>query len=347
MEKVSFGKTSDGKEAFLYEISNGKGMRLRATNYGATVVSIFMPDKNGVEKDIVLGYEQVLSYEKEGGYFGATVGRYCNRISDARIVIDGAEYVLDANDFENNLHSGNHSMCYMHWDVESHTENSITFTCVSKDLEQGFPGNVTAKVTYTLTENYDFEITYHAVSDKKTTMNFTNHAYFNLNGDEVPTILDNVLEMRASHYTPIKSSKAIPTGEIAPVEGTPFDFRTAKPIGQDIAKADDQLTYGNGYDHNYVLDRSGDGLELAAIAYSPSTGIRMEITTDCIGIQLYTGNGINQQKGKRGTVYGKNQAFCLETQYFPNSINEPNFKTPIYEAGEAFTSKTVHHFSIV
>lgn len=346
MDRKSFGKTKEGKEAFIYSISNSQGMEVYATDFGATVVSILVKDKDGNKRDVVLGYDDVSGYQNNSAYFGATVGRNCNRISNAKVTIDGVEYQLEANDHENNLHSGSNAVSGQLWTVLEQKENQITFRYISPDLAEGFPGTATIDVTYEVTEDNSFAISYHAVSDKKTVFNFTNHCYFNLNGHDGANVLDHQLQIHASHYTPVASAKAIPTGEIAEVEGTPFDFRTAKPIGQDINADHEQLLYGNGYDHNFALDRTGEGVEEAALAYSPETGIRLQVLTDCIGLQLYSANFIKGQKGKDNIVYRNNGAFCLETQFFPNAINEPNFVTPLTDANEPFDSRTVYHFSV-
>jgi len=346
MNKTSFGKTHTGEEVSLYEITNDKGMKVLVTDFGATVVSIFVNDKDGNKRDVVLGYDDVSVYEKETCYFGATVGRYANRISDAKINIDGIEYVLEANDNENNLHSGSHGTSGRVWNVKEYKDNEITFTIEDKDLEQGYPGNAVMNVTYTVTEDNELAISYNAKADKTTTFNMTNHSYFNLNGHKSGKVYSQILQIKASHYTPVKSAKAIPTGEIAPVEGTPFDFRQAKPIGQDIEADDVQLGYGHGYDHNFAIDKTVEGIEKVADVYSPESGICMEVLTDNIGIQLYTANFIGGQVGKDGYEYEDRGAFCLETQFYPNSINEPNFTTPITKAGEEYNSKTVYRFAV-
>lgn len=344
MEKKNFGRTAAG-DASLYTIANTKGMKVQMTDFGATLVSVFVKDKNGKDTDVILGYVEAAEYEKQGGYFGATVGRNCNRISDARITIDDTQYMLDANDNENNLHSGINCLSKRIWDVKEHLENKITLTVEDADMQQGFPGNATVTLTYEVTEENELKITYHAVSDKKTVFNFTNHSYFNLKGTGTAT--DHILQIKASHYTPVKDAKAIPTGEIASVEGTPFDFREPKAIGKDIGADNEQLHYGNGYDHNYAIDKEQAGMETVATVYSEESGIRMDVSTDCIGIQLYTANFIRGQKGKGGVTYNDQDAFCLETQYFPNAINEPNFTTPLTEAGEEYHSETIYKFSLI
>ena len=344
MLKEKFGDTKKGMEAYKYELVNSKGMKAVVTDYGATVLSLYVKDKNGDLQDVVLGYDDLASYERGTSYFGAIVGRYANRISNAQITIDGVDYKLEANDNENSLHSGSNGVSGLVWDVKNYTDSSITFTIVSKDLEQGFPGNATIEVTYTVTEDNELAIKYHAVADKATTFNMTNHSYFNLEGCSAGVVYDQKLQINASGYTPVCSAKAIPTGEIAPVEGTPFDFRQMKKIGQDINQENEQLSYGNGYDHNFAIDKKTDGIELVATACAPNTGIKMDVLTDAIGIQLYPANFIAGNIGKGNTTYVDRGAFCLETQYFPNSINEPNFVRPVFAANEAYDTTTIYRF---
>ena len=346
MRKTSFGTTKSGCVASTYEIGNGRGVRLIATDFGATVVSIFVKDKNGTERDVILGYDDLASYERAECYFGATVGRNANRIANAKVTIDGVEYELEKNDNENSLHSGSNGVSVKMWDVEEYTDTKITFGYTSKDMEQGFPGNCQMHVTYEVTEQNEFKITYHIVSDKKTVINMTNHSYFNLAGQENGNVLDQTLQIAASHYTPMKDSKSIPTGEIASVEGTPFDFRKEKPIGQDIKASHEQLIFANGYDHNFAIDKTKDGVEKIASAYCSESGIRMDVYTDLPGVQLYTANFVGGQHGKKGAVYVQNSAFCLETQYYPNAVNEPNFASPVFDAGRPYDSTTVYAFSV-
>lgn len=344
MSKMLFGKASSGQEVYKYEIKNANGMKVVLTDMGAAVVDIWVKDKEACFRDVALGYDEVELYENEGTYFGAIVGRYANRISDAKIEIDGVVYELDANDNENTLHSGKDSMAKKVWSVKEHTENKIIFSYTSAHLEQGFPGTAVCDVIYEVTENNELSISYYAVSDKKTTFNMTNHTYFNLNGHDAGDILNHKLCIKASGYTPVKNSKSIPTGEVAKVEGTPFDFRTSKPIGRDIEEPLEQLIFGQGYDHNFALDKENTGVEKIAEVYSVDSGITMEVWTDCIGVQLYTGNFLDGDKGKHGCSYKKRSGFCLETQYFPNSINEPNFVRPVTEANVPYETKTIYAF---
>lgn len=345
MNKKSFGKTSAGVEAFTYELTNGKGMKAVVTDFGATVVQICVPAKDGRGRDVVLGYESAEAYEKGGGYFGATVGRFANRIAGAKVVIEGVAYPLEDNDRGNTLHSASNGVSHIVWDVKDYTDNKVTFVCENKEVANSFPGNATIEVTYEVTEDNGLSISYHGVADKTTTFNMTNHSYFNLNGHESGVIFDQTVQINASHFTPT-DDKAIPTGELAPVAGTPFDFLEAKPIGRDIKADHVQLKYANGYDHNYAIDKTTEGVELIATAYCKESGIRMDVLTDAVGVQLYSANFIGHQKGKEGAVYTDNSAFCLETQYFPNSINEPNFQSPITKVGETYETRTIYQFSV-
>lgn len=346
MEKYVFGKNSLHQEVYKYNIKNKKGMKVVLTDIGAAVVELWVTDKNGVLRDVALGYDEVELYEKEGTYFGATVGRYANRIANAKIEIDGVLYELDANDNENTLHSGKHSIGKKIWSVKEYTEDKIVFTYTSAHLEQGFPGTAVCDVTYEVTDDNELKISYYAVSDKKTTFNMTNHTYFNLNGHDAGNILNHELMIKASGYTPVKDRKAIPTGEVTMVENTPFDFRVEKPIGRDIEEPFDQLIFGQGYDHNFALDKETAGVEKIADAYSAESGIDMEVWTDCIGIQFYSGNFLDGDAGKNDCNYVRRGGFCLETQYFPNSINEPNFVRPITEANMPYKTKTIYKFGI-
>lgn len=344
MKKESFGKTSIGLETYKYNIENKKGMRVVLTDMGAAIVEIWVKDSEGNFRDVALGYDDVQLYEKEGTYFGAIVGRYANRISNAEFEIDGTVYKLDANNNENNLHSGAKGLAREVWKVAEQEENRIVFSCLAVD--DGFPGTATCYVTYEVTEENELKISYAATPDKKSPFNMTNHAYFNLNGHDAGTILNHELLIKASGYTPVIDNKAIPTGEIANVENTPFDFRVSKPIGRDIEEEFEQLIFGQGYDHNFVLDKEAEGVEKIAEAYSADSGIKMEVYTDCVGVQLYTGNFLDNDLGKRGHCYERRAGFCLETQFFPNSINEPKFLRPITDAGETYKTQTIYKFDV-
>ena len=349
MESRNFGRTKAGQQVMLYTLRNERGLILEVSSLGATIVSLKIPDRDGVIRDVVLGYDNVKDYEEKTYYFGAVIGRNANRIRDAKCNIAGYTYRLDQNDNENNLHSGNHGFHSAVW-IPAYKENQtnkITFTYFSAEGEQGFPGNMTAQVTYSLTEQNELVIAYEAKTDKTTIANFTNHAYYNLSGHDSGNIEHQELEILASYYTPVIDAKAIPTGEIAKVIGTPMDFRVAKEIGQDINEPYEQLAFASGYDHNYVLDKANGTLQLAARAKSKVTGITMNVFTDCVGMQFYSGNFIENHIGKSGVNYGNRQGFCLETQYFPNAMNDVNFESPILEAGQDYHTKTVMSFSAV
>ncbi len=324
-------------------IANSKGMRAEVCTLGATLVSLFFKDKNGVEKDLVLGYDNPADYLNHTTYFGATVGRNGNRIKNGKFTLNGTEYLLEKNDGENNLHSGSKGLCYKEWEVEKETENSVTLSSVSKDLEQGFPGTMTAKVTYAIGEDNALSIDYEAVSDKDTVANFTNHSYFNLGGHDSGTMVNQKLKLYSSKFTPVDGT-LIPTGELRDVKGTPMDFTEFKAIGKEIDAEDEQLKFGGGYDHNFIVD--GKGYRLMAEAVSEDTGIHMKAYTDAPAVQFYAGNFIKKQVGKEGCAYDDRHGFCLESQYCPDAVNNPAFESPILKAGETYRTRTVYQFSI-
>ena len=348
MEKRVFGTTNDGTEYHLYSFTNKNNMTMVLTELGATLVSVLVPDKNGVLRDVVLGYDQPQDYIDHTCYFGTVIGRSGNRIDKGRFTINGRTYQMDINDNENNLHSGNNGYDSRKWDVRSVCEekNSITFGLESPDGDQGFPGNFQVTVTYTLTDDNEIILHYEGSSDADTVANMTNHTYFNLAGHNSGSMEKQILMIAADAYTPVRDSQSIPTGEIAPVEGTPMDFRTAKPIGRDINADFEQLKFVGGYDHNYVLSKDAGTMKKMAEAYCEETGIAMEARTDCCGVQFYAGNFITDQTGKGGAAYGKRHGFCLESQFFPNSVNEPNFAHPFLKANERYDTKTVYRFSV-
>lgn len=341
-----FGKTKEGNDVNKYTLVNKNGMEVTLIDLGATIVSVKVAGADGNVKDVVLGYDTPLDYQNNTCYFGAVIGRNSNRINQARINLDGVDYQLEANDNENNLHGGSNGFHAVIWKVDEVSDSSITFSYLSKDLEQDFPGNMLAKVRYDLTDANELVISYEATTDKTTVANFTNHAYFNLDGHETGSIENQQLEILASYYTPVVDSKAIPTGEVAKVSGTPMDFRKMTAIGERINDNFEQLVYVGGYDHNYVLDKADGTMQLAARAKAVSSGICMDVYTDCVGIQLYAGNFIGEQSGKDGVTYGKRHGFCLETQYFPNAINDENFKRPILRPEETYKSSTKYCFSV-
>ncbi len=341
VEVSQFGRTQLGKDIKLYTIKNGKGMEAAVTNIGACLVNLLVPDKEGNVKDVILGFEAGEDYLVNGSFFGATVGRSANRIANAKFSIDGKEYKLAVNDNDNNLHSdfykGMHKVL---WNAET-GDDHVKFSYSSPDMENGFPGNFEISVTYTLTKDNELVISYEGVSDKKTLINMTNHTYFNLAGHDSGSIEKTKLMIKASHYTPVVAG-AIPTGEIAPVAGTVMDFTKPKTIGEDIGACFEQLLLVKGYDHNYVVDNYNGSSQL--IATAEADGRRMEVYSDLPGVQFYAGNCIAPQEGKDGAHYRERTGFCLETQYFPNSANDPAFEHPIFDAGQKYETTTIYKF---
>lgn len=347
MATANFGKTKEGADVSMYTLKNVGGMEVDIISLGAALRAIRVPDRDGAVRDVLLGYDSPEDYQNVRGYLGAVIGRNGNRIANARVTIDGVVYSLEANDNENNLHSGSHGFHAALWTAPEADDSHVVLTYHSPDGEQGFPGNMDVSVTYTLTDAGELVLDYRAITDKKTVANFTNHAYFNLNGHESGNIEDQKLEILASHYTPVTDGKAIPSGEIASVSETPMDFRQMSVIGARINDDFDQLKYTGGYDHNYVLDKADGSLRLAARAQSDESGIRMDVYTTCVGVQFYAGNYVGGQTGKGGVFYDRRQGFCLETQYFPNSVNEKNFQQPFLAPGEIYESSTKYCFSLI
>jgi aldose 1-epimerase len=339
-----FGKTHDGRDAHLYTLSNKAGMEVVITDFGATVVSIKVADRNGKYGDVVLGYDTLEGYENGTAYIGATAGRYANRIAGAKFSLDGKEYTLPKNDHENHLHGGFNKVL---WDSAPGSLNNpslLRLRYLSKDGEEGYPGNLSVEVSFSLSEANELRVEYSATTDKKTVVNLTNHSYFNLAGSG--TILENKLTLRGGRFTPVDAS-LIPTGELRPVAGTPFDFREATTVGARIEQDDEQLKLGHGYDHNWVLDAGiKDKPSLAATLYEPTTGRVLEVSTTEPGIQVYTGNFLDgTAHGKGGVNYERRTAICLETQHFPDSPNHPDFPTTTLKPGRKFHSVSVYKFS--
>ena len=331
-----------------FELTNKNGMKVKVTEFGAVLMQVIVPAKDGSLKDVVMGFDNPEDYRGNEAFFGATVGRNANRIKDARFTIDGVEYQLAANDGPNNLHSDKDKGFHMvHWDgVFNEAENSVTFSYVSPDGENGFPGEAKMKVTYRLDDENGLEIHYEGECDKKTVLNCTNHSYFNLSGDLTTSIHDHELKLNCSHYTPVVEG-AIPTGEIADVKGTVFDFTEFRKIGANIDDDVEQLKLVQGYDHNFVIDHKTGSYDKIAEARCERSGIKMEVYTDLPGVQFYAGNVTGPQKGKDGVLYGKRQSFCLETQYFPNSINQENFESPVFGAGKKYDTRTKYKFGLI
>jgi aldose 1-epimerase len=343
MTEQLFGTLPDGTAVSLLTLEN-KFLRCTLSTYGATLVSLEVKRANHSPLDVVLGYNTLEGYLAQSAFLGATIGRHANRIGASRFTLNGTEYILPANEGENQLHGGN-GFDKRVWAASPAGDSAVTFTLVSPDGDQGFPGTLTASVTYALEENR-LVLTYQANSDRDTVCNLTNHSYFNLNGQGSGSALGHVLQLHASAFTPVSSSACIPTGEIRPVEGTPMDFRTPTPMGQRIDQADEQLRFGNGYDHNWAIDGTVGQLRSAAVVKGDQSGLSMEVFTDLPGIQFYAANGLaGNPAGKDGTPYGNREAFCLETQFFPDAMNHPNFVQPILRAGEVWNSQTVYAFS--
>lgn len=339
----SFGVTSKGVETSLYTLKNQNGMVAAVSDFGATLVQIQVPDKDGKVQDVVLGYDDVKGYEAGTLYFGATVGRVANRIGKASFELNGKTYQLTQNDNQNSLHGGRDYYNYRMWETEEVDDNHVTFLLHSEDGDQGYPGNVDIRVIYTLTEENEVKIHYVAVPEEDTLLNLTNHSYFNLSGNGSGTVLDQEVMICADAYTRA-DAESIPTGEIVPVEGTPMDFRQMKPIGKEIEADYEALHLGGGYDHNWVLN--GIGTRKVAAMHSEATGITMEVYTDLPGMQLYTGNFIVRETGKNGAIYEKRHAACFETQYFPDAVHKDHFQGPVVRAGETYDTTTTYKFFV-
>ena len=347
--QIPFGKLPCGRDATLYILRNSKGFCASVSDFGATLVSILAPDRTGRLTDVLCGFESADVYARADGYLGATVGRFCNRIARGRFELDGAVYdSLYINDGGNHLHGGKVGFSHRLWSLDGMVdgeEPALTLRLRSPDGEEGYPGNLNVAVTFSVSADNALSVHYIAETDKATPINLTNHAYFNLGGFASGNVLDQVLWLDAESYLR-GDAGLVPTGEVVPVAGTPFDFREMKEIGRDIEADDTQLRYAGGYDHNYALDKADGTMQLAARARGAKSGICMDVYTDCVGIQLYTGNFITPQTGKGGVQYGKRHAFCLETQYFPNAVNEKNFKSPVLKAGDTYCSKTKYCFGL-
>lgn len=344
-----FGNLPDGREVYAFTLDNGRGIRLDAITYGGIIVSLETPDRAGQRGDIVLGYDDLAGYLAETPYFGAIIGRYGNRIGNAEFALDGRRYALAANNGPNHLHGGVVGFDKVLWAASPFARGDsvgVVFRYTSPDGEEGYPGALAATVTYTLTADGSLVFDYQATTDKPTPVNLTQHSYFNLAGDGARDVLDHVLTVYADSFTPVDST-LIPTGEIVPVEGTPFDFRTPTAIGARIGAADRQLEFGGGYDHNFVLSRGGDALAHAAHVYEPTTGRTLDIYTTEPGLQFYSGNFLDGSLvGKSGRVYEHRYGLCLETQHYPDSPNKPTFPSTILRPGEEYQSRTVLKFAV-
>ena len=349
LDPARFEKMIDNNQPVkLYTLKNKNGMEVCITNFGARIVSIMVPDKNGKMTDVVLGFDNIEDYINVPSDFGATIGRYANRIGQGKITIDGKEIQLPQNNYGHCLHGGPTGWQYKVFKANQNDEKTIKLTVESPDGDNNFPGNVIASVTYTLTENNAIDIQYEATTDKKTVINMTNHSYFNLNGNPSVGSMNQILYLAADSITPVDDT-FMTTGEMMAVAGTPFDFNTPKAIEQDVTNFDnEQIKFGKGFDHNWVLKTKGDIKQVAAKLTSPITGITLEVYTDEPGVQLYTGNFLDGTvKGKNGIVYPQRASVCLETQHYPDSPNKAHWPSVVLEPGKTYTSHCIFQFGVV
>jgi aldose 1-epimerase len=348
LDKSAFETTVGGKKTSLYTLESGNGVTVQITNFGARIISIWAPDKNGKYEDISIGYENIDRYTNNAGerFLGCVVGRYANRIAKGQFEIDSVTYQLPLNNNGQTLHGGLIGVDMVAWDVDEASDKEIKLSYTAKDGDDGFPGNLTINVTYTLTPDNELRISYKAVTDKPTVVNLSNHAFFNLKGEGNGTITDHILTLNASFTTPV-DNLLIPTGEIAPVDGTPFDFRKATAIGARIDNDNQQLKNGMGYDHNWVLDNKTGNVALAATVYEPVSGRTLEVYTDQPAIQFYSGNFFDGKvNGKTGKPISYRESLALETQKFPDSPNHPNFPSTRLNPGETYTHTCIYKFLV-
>lgn len=342
MNTRPFGLNRKGEKATLYIFENKNGMVMAVTDFGATLHSLLVP-RDGTLLDVVLGYDAPAGYEGPAGtFFGATVGRNANRICGGTFTLNGKRYQLDVNNGPNNLHSGLDFWSFRVWQVKETTENSITFFLHSPDGDQGYPGALDICVTYTLTEDNAVRIHYRGIPQAETLINLTNHSYFNLNGHDSGTILNHIVWLDADSFTRADQT-SIPTGEILPVADTPMDFRTPKTVGRDIDQDYEALNFGMGYDHNWCLNNGGTFGKIATLT-GDRTGLILDVYTDLPGVQIYTGNFIQDEPGKDGAIYCRRAGICFETQFYPDSVNHPDFPSPIFRAGEIYETTTEFRF---
>ena len=344
----AFTKVVDGKEVSLYTLDSGNGLTMQVTNFGARVVSLWTPDKNGKYDDVVLGHTDIDQYIACDGerFIGCVVGRFANRIANGKFVLDGVEYQVPINNNGQSLHGGLKGLDLVVWQVDTVTSNEIRFSYISLDGDDGYPGTLSINMVYSLTPDNEFKITYKATTDKPTVVNLSHHTFFNLKGEGNGTINDHILTINGSSIVPV-DSVLIPTGELMPVENTPFDFRNATTIGERIDAGHQQLKIGSGYDHNWVLDRKSEkGVELAASVYEPVSGRLLEVWTDQPGMQFYGGNFFTGEgKGKYGKTQNYRESLALETQKFPDAPNQPNFPSTRLNPGEEYTQTCIYKFS--
>lgn len=347
LDPGNFERELDGKQVQLYFLKNRSGLEIAVTNYGAKVVSLLVPDKEGKLEDIVLGFDDLDGYlNANEPYFGAAIGRYGNRIAGGKFDLNGKQYRLATNNGPNHLHGGTKGFNAQVWDAKKVNDQTIEFTRLSPDGEEGYPGNLQVKMVYTLSDDNAFKITFSASTDRPTPVNLTHHSFFNLHGAGNGSINDHVLMINAEAYTPVDKT-LIPTGKIVKVAGTPMDFREPTEIGKRIEESFEQLEFGNGYDHNWVLKDSGDSQKLAATVWEPESGRYMEVYTTEPGLQFYGGNFLDgKDKGKGDKSYEFRSAFCLETQHFPDSPNQPNFPSTILQPGEQYQHTVIYKFAV-
>jgi aldose 1-epimerase len=347
--KASFGKLPDGTAVDGYTISNDRGMTMHVMTYGGIITSLRVADKTGKVDDVVLGFDSLAGYLKDSPYFGAIVGRYANRIAKGRFTLNGTTYQLPVNNGQNSLHGGTRGLDKVVWHAapfQNDTAAGVVLTYASPDGDQGYPGRLDLRVTYTLNDRNELAVEYHATTDKATPINISQHTYFNLTGGAQRDILGHVLTLNASRYTPVDST-LIPTGALPSVAGTPFDFRTPTAIGARINEPNEQLKIAGGYDHNWVLDHKSTGPAHAVHVVEPASGRTLDVYTDQPGVQFYSGNFLDGTlTGKSGRVYGHRFGFCLETQHFPDSPNHPSFPSTVLRPGHAFHSRTVFVFGV-
>ena len=347
LNPVDFKTEINNQPVDLYTLKNNAGMEVCITNFGARIVSVVVPDRNGEMKDVVLGFDKMKDYQHVPSDFGAAIGRYANRIKAGRFELDGEAFQLPQNNFGHSLHGGPQGWQYQVYKAKPVSNTSIAMTRFSPDGDANYPGNVTATVTYTLTEDNAIDIRYEATTDKKTIINMTNHSYFNLSGDASKPITDHMLYINADAFTPVDST-FMTTGDIVPVADTPMDFTTPKTISAEIDNYDyEQLKNGNGYDHNWVLNTNGDVKQLAAKVTSPTSGIALEVYTNEPGIQVYTGNFLDgTATGKKGIAYQQRTGICLEVQHYPDSPNKPHWPSVVLQPGQTYRSECIYKFTV-
>ncbi|MDR1743156.1 MAG: galactose mutarotase [Dysgonamonadaceae bacterium] len=346
LKKSDFQTVINGDSTDLYVLKNSAGMEVCISNYGGRIVSVVVPDKDGKVQDVVLGFDSIQDYVNVPNNFGATIGRYGNRIKHGKITVAGVEYQLPLNNFGHTLHGGPGGFDTRVFKAEQLDEQNVTLAYLSKDGEEGFPGNLSVKITMSLTDDNAIDIKYEAETDKETIANLTNHSYFNLSGSATNTVLNDILTINADSYTPVDST-FMTTGEIAPVENTVMDFRNPTAVGARIDEDFEQLKFGKGYDHNWVLNTKGDISQVAASVLCPQTGIQLDVYTSEPGLQVYTGNFLEGAEiGKKGIACNHRTAICLETQKYPNSPNYPAWPSPYLKPGEKYTSECIYKFSV-